>query len=429
MRFLLRGGTVVDPEGGDMIPADVLVAERRIAIVGRDIDAGDAEVLDVTGCLVTPGLTDMHVHLREPGQEYKEDIASGTAAAVHGGFTAVAAMPNTDPVADSAAVVTFVRERAAAAGWARVYPIGAITVESHGRQLAPMAELADAGAVAFSDDGQPVADPHMMRRAMEYAAMLGRPIISHCEELLLAPDGVMHEGPIATALGLRGIPPATEDIMVARDIILAELTGCALHVAHVSTAGSVRLIKDAKGRGVRVTAEATPHHFTLTDAAVEGFCTNAKVKPPLRSREDVDAVRQGLADGTIDVIATDHAPHAAFEKNVEFDRAPFGMIGLETAVGLVFTELIDNGLLTIPQAVAKMTTFPAKILGLAPPQVAPDAPADLTVINPHKSIVVRPEDLVSKSRNTPFIGRKLTGAAVMTIVDGRILMRNGSLSH
>lgn len=428
MRFLLRGGIVVDPVKGTLRASDVLVADGRIAAVGPNLSFEDGQVFDISGHLVSPGLIDMHVHLREPGYEYKEDIASGTAAAVCGGFTAVACMPNTHPVADSASVITFIKERAAAAGLARVYPVAAVTAGSKGEQLAPMAETAAAGAVAFSDDGRPVTDSHLMRRAMEYAAMLGRPIISHCEDPALAAGGVMHEGPQATALGLRGAPAAAEEVMVARDIILAELTGCALHIAHVSSAGSVRLIREAKARGVRVTAEATPHHFTLTEDAVRGYNTNAKVNPPLRGPEDVAAIRRGLADGTIDVIATDHAPHAAHEKDVEFDRAPFGMIGLETAVGLVFTELIARGILEIPAAIAKMTVNPARILGLELPTVVPGARADLTVIDPQRTVTVRVEALKSKSRNTPFAGRTLRGVPVMTIVGGKIVMRNGDLA-
>ncbi|MDI6709394.1 MAG: dihydroorotase [Bacillota bacterium] len=427
MRFLLRGGIVVDPVKGTLRASDVLVADGCIAAVGPNLSFEDGQVFDISGHLVSPGLIDMHVHLREPGYEYKEDIASGTAAAVRGGFTSVACMPNTDPVADSASVITFIKERAAAAGLARVYPVAAVTAGSKGEQLAPMAETAAAGAVAFSDDGRPVSDGHLMRRAMEYAARLGRPIISHCEDPALAAGGVMHEGPLATALGLRGIPGAAEEVMVARDLILAQLTGCALHVAHVSSAGTVRLIREAKARGVRVTAEATPHHFTLTDEAVRGYDTNAKVNPPLRGPEDVAAVREGLADGTIDVIATDHAPHADHEKDVEFDRAPFGIIGLETAVGLVFSELIASGILDIPAAVAKMTVNPARILGIKPPAMAPGARADLTVIDPHRTEVVCAEALRSKSRNTPFLGYTLKGLPVMTVVGGKVVMRDGDL--
>jgi len=428
VRLLLRGGTLVDPAKGALEKGDVLIDGGRIAAVGPDLPGEGADILDIPGLLVTPGLIDMHVHLREPGYEHKEDIASGTAAAVAGGFTSVVCMPNTDPVADSAAVITYIRERAAEVRRARVYPVAAITAGSKGEQLAPMAELAAAGAVAFSDDGRPVADAHLMRRAMEYAAMLGRPIISHCEDLALAAGGVMHEGPRATALGLRGIPPAAEEVMVARDLILAEATGCALHIAHVSSAGSVRLIRDAKARGVRVTAEAAPHHFSLTDDAVRGYETNAKVNPPLRGPEDVAAVREGLADGTIDVIATDHAPHAPPEKDVEFDLAPFGMIGLETAVGLVFTELIGKGFLDIPSAIARMTVNPARILGLEVPALVPGARADLTVIDPQRTWVVSPEALKSKSRNTPFLGRTLTGVPVLTVVGGRIVMRDGEVT-
>ncbi|MBE0467680.1 MAG: dihydroorotase, partial [Candidatus Desulforudis sp.] len=307
MKFLIKGGTVVNPARGQMEPLDVLVDGERVAAVEKSIPSRGARILEAKGKLVFPGLIDMHVHLREPGHEHKETVATGTRAAVQGGFTAVAAMPNTNPVADTAAVIRYVLEKAREAGTARVYPIGAVTRGSRGAELSEMAELSAAGAVAFSDDGRPVTDAALMRRALEYARMLGVPVISHCEEPSLAAGGVMHEGLVSTKLGLRGIPAAAEDVMVAREIILAELTGCRLHIAHVSTAGAVRLIREAKARGVQITAEVTPHHFTLTDRAVGDYDTNAKVNPPLRSEADVAAVREGLADGTIDGIATDHA--------------------------------------------------------------------------------------------------------------------------
>lgn len=421
MDLLIRGGTVVDPAAGRAYEADVLVKDGRVAAVEKKITARGrgARVLDAAGKLVTPGLIDMHVHLREPGQEYKETVASGTLAAVHGGFTAVAAMPNTDPVADTPEVIRYVLDKArSVSDRARVYPVGALTMGSRGKELTEMGALRDAGAVAFSDDGRPVPDTHVMRRALEYARMLGVPVISHCEDLSLA-TGVMHEGLVSTRLGLKGTPAAAEDTAVARDLILAEMTGCRLHVAHVTTAGAVRLVREAKARGVRVTAEAAPHHFTLTDRAVEGFDTNAKVNPPLRTEADVAAVREGLADGTIDVIATDHAPHAAHEKEVEFDLAPFGLVGLETAVGLVFTELVAGGVLDVVTAVAKLSTNPARVLGLSR-AIEPGAVADLTVIDPEAVWTVHRAQLVSKSKNTPFHGRRLKGLPYATIVGGEV---------
>ncbi|ACA59815.1 dihydroorotase [Candidatus Desulforudis audaxviator] len=419
MELLIRGGTVVDPAAGRTFQSDILVKDGRVAALEKKITARGARVLDAAGKLVVPGLIDMHVHLREPGQEHKETVASGTLAAVHGGFTAVAAMPNTDPVADTPGVIRYVLEKAREAGRARVYPVGALTVGSRGRELTEMGALRAAGAVAFSDDGRPVADAHVMRRALEYARMLGVPVISHCEEPALA-VGVMHEGLVSTRLGLKGTPAAAEDVAVARDLILAEMTGCHLHVAHVTTAGAVRLIREAKARGVRVTAETTPHHFTLTDRAVVGFNTNAKVNPPLRTDADVAAVREGLADGTIDVIATDHAPHAAHEKEVEFDLAPFGLVGLETAVGLVFTELVAGGVLDLVAAVAKLSTNPARVLGLSAGVIEPGAVADLTVIDPAAAWTVDRGELVGKSKNTPFHGYRLKGLPHATIIGGEV---------
>lgn len=421
MKVILRGGEVVDPWQNRVSRADVLLEDGRVVAVDARLPARGARVLDVTGQLLLPGLIDMHVHLREPGYEYKEDIASGTAAAVRGGFTAVACMPNTNPVADNLAVLELIKARAREVGLARVYPVAAITKGSRGEELVEMAELAAGGAVAFSDDGQPVRSAAVMRRALQYAGMLGRPIMAHCEDKDLAAGGVMHEGYVSTRLGLKGIPAAAEEVMVARDIILCELTGCPLHITHVSTAGSVRLIREAKQRGLPVTADATPHHFTLTHAAVEGYDTSTKVNPPLRSEADVAAVRQGLADGTIDAIATDHAPHARQEKEVEYDLAPFGIIGLETALALVWTELVLPGYLTVPQAVARMSAAPAGILVLPVCNWQPGCPADITVFDPAAGWVVEPDSLASKSRNTPFAGRRLQGRVTMTIVEGRVV--------
>jgi len=423
VKLLVKGGTVVDPVRGTLEDADILVENGLIIEVRPGIEAPGAEVIDCRGRLVAPGLLDMHVHLREPGYEHKETIETGCRAAARGGFTALACMPNTSPVADSRSVVRYIMERARESGLSRVYPVGAITRGSLGTELAEMADMKEAGAVAFSDDGSPVADSGLMRRAMQYASMLGATIISHCEDSGLAAGGVMNEGFTSTRLGLKGIPSAAEEVMVARDIILAGLTGCRLHIAHVSTAGSVRLIREAKSRGVPVTAEVTPHHFTLTDSLVEGFSTATKVNPPLRGEADVAALREAMADGTIDVIATDHAPHTAEEKDVEYDRAPFGMVGLETAVGLVWTELVDKGIISPARAVAMMTVNPARILGLKPVLPEPGAAADLTVIDPALKEKVDPASFFSRGRNTPFTGRELKGLPVLTMVGGKIVYR------
>ncbi|MFZ5597937.1 MAG: dihydroorotase [Bacillota bacterium] len=428
MKLLIKGGTVVDPAAGTLPEMDVLVENGVITGVDRGIEAPgpDTDVVDASGKLVTPGLIDMHVHLREPGYEAKETIESGCGAAVRGGFTAVACMPNTDPVTDNKTVVRYILEKARQANLARVYPVGAITRGSMGRELSEMAGMKEAGAVAVSDDGKPVADAGVMRRAMQYASMVGLTVISHCEEPSLFAGGVMNEGYNSTRLGLKGIPAAAEEVMVARDIILAELTGCRLHIAHVSTAGSVRLIREARARGVRVTAEVTPHHFTLTDSAVEGYNTSTKVNPPLRGEDDLAAIKEGIADGTIDVIATDHAPHTAEEKDVEYDRAPFGLVGLETAVGLVWTELVAKGIISPARAVAMMSANPARILGLGDRSISVGAVADITLIDPELRETVNPDNFRSKGRNTPFAGRELKGLPVMTIVGGRIVYRANS---
>lgn len=423
MRLLIRGGTVVDPVSGSLDRSDVLIESGLIKEIGHGIISPGADIVEAGGMLLAPGLIDMHVHLREPGQEAKETVETGCRAAVRGGFTAVACMPNTSPVADSSPVIRYILEKAREAGLARVYPVGALTKGSKGGEISEMADLREAGAVALSDDGRPVADPGVMRRAMQYAGMLGLTVISHCEEPGLAAGGVMNEGYTATRLGLKGIPGAAEEVMVARDIILAGLTGCRLHIAHASTAGSVRLIREARARGIRVTAEVTPHHFTLTDRSVEGYDTSTKVNPPLRGEADVAAIREAIADGTIDVIATDHAPHTCEEKDVEYDRAPFGMVGLETAVGLVWTELVAGGVISPARAIAMMTVNPAGILGLNAGPLESGAVADITVIDPNLEERVDPATFRSKGRNTPFAGRRLKGLPVMTIVGGKIVYR------
>jgi dihydroorotase len=421
MGILIKGGRVIDPAQGMDREADVLVGDGRVEEIGRGLAAGRHLVIDATGCLVCPGLVDMHVHLRDPGQTHKEDLASGTLAAVRGGVTSVACMANTEPPIDHPTVLEYVRSRAKHIGKARVYPVAAVTKGLRGEELAPIGSLVAAGAVALSDDGRPVMSAGLMKRAMEYARMFGVPIISHCEDLTLSEGGVVNEGPTATLLGLKGIPSVAEEVMVARDLLLAEATGVHLHIAHVSTAGSVRLLREAKRRGVRVTAEVTPHHLALTEEALLGYDSHFKVNPPLRSRADIEALLEGLQDGTIDAIATDHAPHALEEKSVEFDRAPFGAIGLETLVGVVFSVLVHPGHLSEVQAIGKLTVNPARILGIPRGTLSPGSEADIVVIDPSKEWTVTSEGLASKSKNCPFLGWRLRGKAVTTIVGGQVV--------
>ncbi len=420
MGLLIRGGAIIDPASGTGGEADVLIEEGAvIALAPRLPDRGH-RVIDATGLVVAPGLVDIHVHLRDPGQTHKEDLVSGTAAAVRGGITTVACMPNTVPPVDHPTVVEYIRSRARTLGVCRVYPIGAITKGSEGHELAPIGGLAASGVVGLSDDGTAVADAGVLRRAMVYASAFGLPIIEHCEDLALTDGGVMHEGRWSTTLGLRGMPAVAEETIVARDLQLAEATGARLHVAHVSTAGSVHLIRDAKRRGVRVSAEVTPHHLVLTDQSVQGFDANMKMNPPLRGAEDVAALLDGLRDGTIDAIATDHAPHAVEEKQVEFERAPFGVIGLETALGVVLTALVAPGVLSLTQALRAMSTTPASILGVPGGRLAVGEPADLILIDLHRRWTVDAATFASKSRNTPFGGWSMVGKAVLTMVGGEI---------
>ncbi len=417
--LLIRGGRLVDASGTDRV-ADLAIAGETIARIGPDLAAGSqVDVIDASGLLVLPGLCDMHVHLREPGEEDKETVATGAAAAVAGGFTDVACMPNTQPAIDDQSVVRFVRERAKAAGLARVHVIGAVTMGREGRQLTEMSELCEAGAVAFSDDGSPVRSAEIMRRALEYGRMVEAPIIDHCEDKDLASRGVMNEGRVSTELGLPGIPAAAEDVMVARDVLLAELTDSHVHIAHLSTRGGVEIVRQAKARGVKVTAEVTPHHLTLTDEAVRSYDPSTKMNPPLRRAADVLALRQGLADGTIDVIASDHAPHTDNEKELEFDCAPFGVVGLETAFSLMLTELVDKDVLDLPGLVRVMSLAPRRILRLPGGVLAEQAPADIVIIDPEALWQVDPTRFRSKSRNTPFTGFRLRGEVVTTIVGGR----------
>ena len=419
MSLLIRNGRVVDPAGGTDALADVWIAEGRIQKVGRGLKAPPgAEVVDATGKVVCPGFIDMHVHLREPGFEYKETIASGTRAAAAGGFTAVACMANTFPVNDNRAVTDYILARAKVEGVVRVYPIGAVTRNLEGTQLAEMAEQAEAGCVAFSDDGKCVMNAELYRRAMEYALPFGTPIISHAEDCDLAHGALMNEGLVATELGLSGQPGAAEDVMVARDIILAELTGAHLHVAHISTASAVRMVREARARGVRVTAEVTPHHLLLTDEAVRSYDPNCKMAPPLRTKRDVEACLEGLIDGTIDCVATDHAPHATSEKEGEFAEAANGVVGLETAVPLLLDRLARPGVVDLPTLVARLSTGPARLLNLPGGSLAPGAAADVTILDLERAFTVDPAAFQSRSRNTPFAGFTGTGAPWMTLVGG-----------
>jgi dihydroorotase len=420
--LLIRGGRVIDPPRGSDDLADVLIRDGRIEAVGRNIPAQPgASVIDAAGKVVAPGLIDIHVHLREPGFEHAETIATGAMAAAAGGFTAVCAMPNTDPVTDSQATVGFVLRQAARAGKARVYPIAAVSIGQMGEQLTEFGELVEAGAVAVSDDGKPVASSHLMRRALEYAKTFGIAVADHCEDLSLARGGAMHEGLISARLGLKGIPSAAEEIMVARNLILAGLTGGRLHLCHMSTRGSVEMIRRAKELGLRVTAEATPHHFTLTHERCLGYDTNAKMNPPLREAADRDAIREGLRDGTIDCIASDHAPHHYDTKERDFDDAPNGIVGLETSLGLAIRELVEPGLLTLPGLLARMSTVPAGVFDLAGGTLAVGAPADVVVLDPALRWVVRREDLHSRSGNSPFLGETLVGRALVTVVGGKVV--------
>ena len=428
MKKLLKGGRVVDPANGIDGHFDVLIDGDRIAKVGKNLPVGDAQVVEIpAGFLVMPGLIDMHVHLREPGQEHKETVATGTESALAGGFTAVACMPNTMPVNDDANVTSYIVNKAREANLARVYPIGAVSRDSKGELLADIAEMHQAGCVALSDDGHPVPTALLMRRALEYASMFDMPVIDHCEDPSLKADGVAHEGHCAANLGLKGIPAAAESIMVARDILLSEVTGGHVHIAHMSASTSLRAVRQGKEAGIRVTAEVTPHHFALTDAALADpipYDTNTKMNPPLREARDVDSMISGLADGSIDAIATDHAPHHYDEKNVEFDHAPFGIVGLETAVSLTFDRLVHKGIIGLPRMVELLSLNPAKILRVTGGTLSEGAPADITILAPDLLVRVEAKALRSKSKNTPFNGWELRGGVAATIVGGRTLYVN-----
>src|SRR3954468_3427510 len=430
MDLCLRGGRVIDPGRGVDAEADVILKDGVVARSGKGIAAGltgDIRVIDVRGKWVVPGFIDLHTHLREPGHEYKEDIVTGTRAAAAGGFTAVCAMPNTNPVNDNRAVTELIVRRSLEVGDVRVYPVGAISKGLAGETLAEMGELKDAGCVAVSDDGRPVMNAELMRRAMEYARTFGLTIVQHCEDLSLSHGGAMNEGIVSTRAGIRAQPASAESAMVARDIELCALTGARYHVAHISSADSVRLVREAKRRGLPITCEVTPHHLTLTDEACAHYDTHAKCNPPLRAAADVEALRAALADGTIDAVATDHAPHSAVEKEVEFEQAAFGIIGLETAVPLVL-ELVRAKLLTPGAFVTRLSASPAALFGLPGGSLAVGAPADVTVIDPEASWTCEPAAIRSRSRNTPFAGRALMGRAVLTVVGGAIVYAGERIS-
>jgi len=421
MKKLLKGAKVLDPSQNLDGMRDILVVDGRIAEIKENIEISGAEVIDLSNYIITPGLIDIHAHFREPGYEYKEDIESGSMSAAAGGFTAVACMPNTKPPIDNSALIEYVKFRASQVGKAKVLPIGCVTKGQEGKEITEMGDMARAGAVAFSDDGRPIANSSLMRKAMVYAAMFDKVIIDHCEDPSLFEGGQINEGRVSTLLGLAGIPRASEEIMVARDILLAREMQTPVHIAHISTKGAVELVRWAKQEGVRVTCEVAPHHLTLTEEAVMGYNTYAKVNPPLRTQEDIDALLEGLSDGTIDAIATDHAPHHVDEKDVEFDKAAFGMVGLETALGVILTKVVGKKGISLNTVIQKMTHGPAKVLGLDMGTLKAGNLADITVIDLEREWTVDKDKFFSKGRNTPFHGLKLKGKAVMTIVDGKIV--------
>lgn len=429
MKILIKNGHVIDPVNNIDAVTDIFIDKGVISEIGADpeLEGIEMEVIDAAGKIVTPGLVDMHCHLRDPGQEYKEDIETGTRSAAYGGITSVACMPNTSPVVDNEAVVTYIKSKAKEVGYVNVYPIGAISKGLQGKELAEIGEMKFAGAVAVSDDGRPVVDSGLMRRAMEYADMFDMTVISHCEDMGLANDGSMNEGPTATAMGLRGISCAAEEVMVSRDILIAEATGTAIHIAHVSTRGSVELVRQAKKRGVRVTCETCPHYFTLTEKAVEGFNTNAKMNPPLRTDDDVQAIKDGLADGTIDCIVTDHAPHHIDEKQCEFALANNGIVGFETSLGLGLKYLVEPGVLTLSQLIEKMAVNPSAILGISKGSLSEGKIADVIIFDPKKDWTVDISQLHSKSKNSPYDGWTICGKPEYVIVNGEIIINQGIL--
>ncbi len=418
MRYCIKEGTIVDPSGGYVGTGDVLIEAGKVVAVEKSINPADAEIISAKGKLLFPGLIDLHCHLREPGREDEETIASGTKAAVKGGFTAVTAMANTNPVADTSVAIEYVIKQAGMAGFAKVYPVGAVTKGLQGVELAEMGEMAKAGAVAFSDDGKTITNAAVFRAALEYSTLFGLPLLLHEEDPDLAGNGVMHEGYWSTVLGLPGIPSLAEDVITARDLFLAEFTKARIHFCHVSTKGSAALITAAKQKGLPVTAETTPHHFTLTDEDLQGYDPNFRVSPPLRSVADRDSIRKAIQDGVIDAIATDHAPHTLEEKHREFALAPTGMIGLETALSLAWTELVLGGWLTKEQLVERMSVAPARILNKEGGRLSPGDPADLVIFDPEREWEVKAAEFVSKSKNSAFIGRKLKGKVESVWVNG-----------
>jgi len=436
MWLLLKNGHLIDPSQSVNQKTDILIVDGLVAalvpdtndgvsdlqslLAQRGLDEKDGQILDCSGFIVCPGFIDVHVHLREPGQEHKETISTGAQSAAAGGFTSVVAMPNTVPAVDNGAVVRYVVERGRETP-IRVYTTGAATKGNEGTDMAEIADMVEAGAVAISDDAAPVQSADLMRRVMEYCKMFDVPVLTHCEDKSMTRDAVMNEGLMCTVLGLRAWPRQAEEIVIWRNILLADLTGCRTHIQHVTTRGGVEAVRWAKSRGIRVTCETCPHYFSLTDEALAGFDTNAKCCPPLRTADDVEAIKEGLADGTIDIIATDHAPHAQEEKEVELQDAAFGMVGLETAVPLLITKLVHSGVLTLDSAIAKLTCAPAKLLGLPGGTLAEGSVADITVLNPEAQVTVKSADFRSKGRNTPFEGFSLTGKAVATLVGGRIV--------
>jgi dihydroorotase len=424
VKTLIRGGDVVDPVKEIVERLDIIIDEGKISDIlpsGKFRETGpQTAVIDASGKIVLPGMIDMHVHLREPGHEYKETIASGCLAGAAGGFTALACMPNTDPPNDNSSVTEFILKQARRADIIKVYPIACITRGRKGEVLTEFGDLRSAGAVGVSDDGSPVSNSHVMRMAMEYAKYHNLTVISHCEDINLSEGGLMHEGTVSAQIGLKGIPSVCEVIMVEREISLSRLTGCPVHIAHVSSAGSVEAIRRAKEDGLPVTAETTPHYFSLDHSAVIGYNTNAKMNPPLRSAEDVEAIKKGLAENVLDVIATDHAPQSSLEKELEFDKAAFGIIGLETALPLTL-QLVRDGILSLPAAIKKMTCVPASILGVSGGVLKKGMAADLSIIDPKEEYILKEEDIISKSKNSPFIGKTLKGRNILTMVEGRIV--------
>ncbi len=426
MKLLIANGHLVDPTEGQNSGKNLLIEDGKVTawLSQNESAPEDAEVFDASGMIVAPGFIDLHVHLREPGQEHKETIATGAAAAVAGGFTSVCPMPNTQPINDNAAITRYMIEQAEHAGLANVFPVGAITKSSNGAELAEMGEMKAAGAVAVSDDGQPVPNAGMMRRAMEYAKDFDLPVIDHCEDKSLSSGGVMHEGKISLLLGLKGMPALAEEIDAVRDILLAKETGAHIHIAHISTKGAIEIVRRAKNENINVTCEVTPHHFTLSDKSVEGYDTNTKMSPPLRSQEHLEAIIEGIKDGTIDAIATDHAPHHSDEKALEYDRAPFGIIGLETAVGLAFNELVHKGAIDLVRLINLFSANPAKIFNLKNRGTLKiGSIADVTILDPDLNWTYKASDSKSKSKNSPFNNWQFTGAATATIVGGKIVYR------